>query len=107
MIRIGKISPETLARIVTPRLGAARAEVLVGPGPGRDSAVVRIGAGRVLVTTTDPLSLIPALGTERSARMSCHLLASDLWTTGIPPAYVAVSFALPPDLDDATFEAYW
>jgi hydrogenase maturation factor len=104
---LGKVTPEVLAHVVTPRLGAARPEVLVGPRPGCDAAIVRVGAGRVMAMTTDPLSLVPALGPAPSARLSCHLLASDLWTTGIPPAYASVSFALPPRLDDATFEAYW
>jgi hydrogenase maturation factor len=107
MDRLGKLSPEVLARIVAPHLGAARAEVLVGPKPGCDSAIVRVGAGRVMAMTTDPMSFLPGLGPERSARLSCHLLASDLWTTGIPPAYASVSFALPPHLEDAVFEAYW
>ena len=105
--RLGKLAPEVLSRILTSRLGAARDEVLVGPRPGCDAALVRVGAGRVMAITTDPLSLVPALGPERSARLSCHLLASDLWTTGIPPAYASVSFALPPTLEDATFERYW
>jgi hydrogenase maturation factor len=107
MNRLGKLTPDVLARVVTPHLGAVRPEVLVGPRPGCDAAIVRVGAGRVMAMTTDPLSLIPALGPERSARLSCHLLASDLWTTGIPPAYASVSFALPPHMDDAAFEAYW
>ncbi len=105
--RLGKVAPEVLSRIVSSGLGAPRAEVLAGPKPGCDAAIVRVGAGRVMAMTTDPLSLIPALGPARSARMSCHLLASDLWTTGIPPAYASVSFALSPRLDDAIFEAYW
>jgi hydrogenase expression/formation protein HypE len=105
--RLGKLAPDVLARVVTPWLGAARGEVLVGPKPGCDAAIVRIGAGRVMAMTTDPLSLVPALGPARSAKLSCHLLASDLWTTGIPPAYASVSFALPPGLDDAVFETYW
>ncbi len=104
---LGKITPEEFQRIVAPRLGAARDEVLVGPGEGRDAAIVRIGAGRVMAVTTDPVSLIPALGPEESARLSCHLLASDLWTTGLPPAYASVSFALPPSLPTDTFERYW
>src|SRR6185503_3740442 len=87
--------------------GAARAEVAVGPRVGHDAAVVKIGAGRVMVVTTDPLSLIPALGLERSARLACHLIASDLWTTGIPPAYVSVDFNLPPSFDDDAFGSYW
>ncbi len=104
---LGKLSPEAFARDIAPHLGAARDDVLVGPRAGHDAAIVRIGAGRVMAVTTDPLSLVPALGPERSAWLACHLLASDLWTTGIPPAHVSVSFALPPGLDGATFARYW
>lgn len=105
--RPGKLAPEAFARVVAPRLGAARAEVLVGPRAGHDAAVVRLGAGRVMALTTDPLSLIPELGAARSARLACHLIASDLWTTGIPPAYASVGFALPPDFPDEAFADYW
>jgi hydrogenase maturation factor len=102
----GKIAPASFERWIAPYLGAARPEVLIGPRPGHDAAVIRIGAGRVMTVTCDPLSLIPALGPELSARLACHLLATDAWTTGIPPAYAALSFHLPPALDDATLGAY-
>jgi hydrogenase maturation factor len=102
----GKIDPAQFERWIAPRLGAARPEVLYGPRPGGDAAIVRAGAGRVLAVTSDPLSLVPALGPERSAWLACHLVASDLWTTGIPPAYAAVTLNLPPGLDDATLERY-
>lgn len=104
---LGKLSPAAFAAHVAPHLGAARGDVLVGPRAGHDAAIVRVGAGRVMALTTDPLSLVPSLGPERSAWLSCHLLASDLWTTGIPPSHVSVSFALPPDLGDAMFARYW
>jgi len=104
---LGKLTPEAFTRIVAPHLGATRSEVLVGPRAGHDAAIVRIGAGRVLAVTTDPLSVIPALGPARSARLACHLIASDLWTTGIPPAYASVDFNLPPDFTDAQFDEYW
>lgn len=107
MDALGKLTPDAFTRIVAPHLGAARAEVLVGPRVGHDAAIVRIGAGRVLAVTTDPLSVIPALGPARSARLACHLIASDLWTTGIPPAYASVDFNLPPGFSDASFEEYW
>ena len=71
-----------------------------GSRPGHDAAIIRIGAGRVMSVTTDPLSIVPAWGIERSARLACHLLASDLWTSGIPPAYAAVSLHLSPDFSD-------
>jgi hydrogenase maturation factor len=104
---LGKISPELFARVIAPHLGAARPEVIAGPRAGHDAAVVRIGAGRVMAVTTDPLSVIPVLGPARSARLACHLIASDLWTTGIPPAYASIDFNLPPAFGDETFATYW
>jgi hydrogenase maturation factor len=104
---LGKLAPEAFARIVAPHLGAERSEVLAGPRAGHDAAVVKIGAGRVLAVTTDPLSVLPALGPARSARLACHLIASDLWTTGIPPAYASVDFNLPPHFTDEQFGEYW
>ncbi len=104
---LGKLAPAAFERLIAPHLGAARSEVLVGPRPGGDCAIVRLSAGRVMAVTTDPLSLIPCLGPAASARLACHLLASDLWTSGLPPAYVSVDFNLPPDLDDAAFAEYW
>ncbi len=103
---MGKLPPADLERLIRGRLGAERDEVLLGPGPGRDAAVVRVGAGRVLAITTDPLSLIPALGPERSARLAVHLVVSDSWTTGIPPAWATVSLDLPPDLDRDVLDRY-
>lgn len=104
---LGKLSPEIFARDIAPHLGAVRAEVAVGPRAGHDAAIVRIGAGRVMAVTTDPLSVIPALGLERSARLACHLVASDLCTTGIPPAYASVDFNLHPSFGDEAFARYW
>lgn len=103
---LGKLGPDALERLIAPHLGAQRAEVLVGPRLGHDGAVIRIGAGRVMAVTTDPLSLVPALGAEASARLACHLLASDAWTSGIPPAFATCSFQLPPDFPEATLAAY-
>jgi hydrogenase maturation factor len=103
----GKITPDEFARVIAPRLGTARSEVVIGPRAGHDCAIVKVGAGRVMALTTDPLSLVPALGPERSARLSCHLIASDLWTSGIPPAFASVDFNLPPQLGADVFERYW
>jgi hydrogenase expression/formation protein HypE len=104
---LGKIPPGQFERVIAPHLGATRAEVQVGPRAGQDSAIVRLGGGRVLAVTTDPLSVVPALGFAASARLSCHLIASDLWTTGIAPAWASVTFNLPPQMSDAEFETYW
>ena len=107
MSMMGKISPAVFEQTIAPRLGAQREEVLVGPGIGRDSAIIKTGAGRVMAVTTDPLSMIPAFGPADSARLSCHLLASDLWTSGIPAAYASVCFNMPPQFPAEDFERYW
>lgn len=104
---LGKISPAIFHAVIAPHLGAARDEVLAGPRAGHDAAVIKVGAGRVMAVTTDPLSVIPALGPARSARLACHLIASDLWTTGIPPAYASIDFNLPPGFGDEAFTEYW
>jgi len=104
---LGKIPPDVFERLIAPHLGAARPEVLVGPRAGTDCAVVKLSAGRVMAVTTDPLSVIPCLGMAASARLACHLLASDLWTSGLPPAYATVTFNLPPHMTDAELAEYW
>jgi len=103
---LGKLTPATFERLIAPHLGAARAEVLVGPRAGHDAAIVRLGAGRVMAITTDPLSIIPALGASVSARLAAHLVASDLWTSGIPPSYASVSLHLSPGLGDPALAAF-
>lgn len=105
-IPTGKLSPAAFDALIASHLGAPRSEVLLGPRPGCDSAIVRVSPGRVMAITADPLSLVPALGPELSARLAVRLVASDLWTTGIAPQYATVSLHLPPELDDATLGAY-
>lgn len=104
---LGKASPDFLSRIVYPRLGTLRREVLVGPKFGVDNAVVRVGPAQVLVATTDPLSYIPSLGSRESAWLSINLLASDLTTSGFPPQYGIFNFNLPPSMKDSEFSKYW
>jgi hydrogenase expression/formation protein HypE len=104
---LGKVSREYLDRVIYHSLGSKRHKVLVGPHFGVDNAVVRIGTGRVLVVTTDPLSFIPELGARESAWLSVNLLASDLTTSGFPPQYGVFDFNLPPTMKDSNFTAYW
>jgi hydrogenase maturation factor len=107
MTEIGKFSLDLIERIVYPRLGAKSAEVLVGPGHGRDNAIIQLGCNQVLVVTADPLSVIPALGLKDSAYLSVHLLASDLATCGFPPRFLMVNLSLPPQMKNEEFNEYW
>ena len=103
----GKASTEFLEAVVYPRCGARREEVRVGPAPGVDTAVIDLPNGYSIAMTTDPCSLIPALGLEESAWLTVHLLASDITTTGCPPMYALFDLNLPPDLSAADFDTYW
>lgn len=105
--KIGKFELDLIERAVYPRLGAERAEIIVGPGHGRDNAVVRLGCDQVLVVTADPLSVIPELGLKDSARISVQLLASDLATCGFMPQFMMANLNLPPKMSDEEFEEYW
>jgi hydrogenase expression/formation protein HypE len=107
MSEIGKFELDLIEALVYHKLGAKRSEVLVGPGHGRDNAVVRLGGNQVLVATADPLSVIPALGFVDSAYISVHLLASDLATCGFAPQFLMVNLNLPPQMKDEEFKQYW
>lgn len=105
--KVGKFPVDLMEKIVYPRLGVKRSEILVGPGHGLDNAVIRLGHNKVLVATSDPLSVIPILGLRDSAWLSVHLLASDLSTCGFPPCFLMVNFSLPPHIKDEEFQEYW
>ncbi len=94
-------------KVIYPKLGAARREIVVGPRFGVDNAVVRVGMGKVLLATTDPLSFIPGLRPRESAWLSVNLLASDLTTSGCAPQYGIFDFNLPPEMSDQKFAEYW
>src|SRR5579872_2141478 len=103
----GKISSSFLEKVVYPRLGAKRPEILVGPSPGVDTCVIKIGSNQVLVACTDPLSLIPVLGPRESAWMSVNLIANDLATSGLTPQYMIVDLSLPPRMSEELLRNYW
>ncbi len=107
MRSLGKFSRAYLGRVIYPRLGAARREIIVGPKFGVDNAVINAGPGKVLLVTTDPLSFIPALRSRESAWLSVHLLASDLTTSGYAPQYGIFDFNLPPEMSNQKFTEYW
>jgi hydrogenase expression/formation protein HypE len=104
---IGKVSPEFFDKVIYPRLGTARPEVVVGPQHGVDCGVVRIGDGRVMVMTTDPIFIVPEYGFQRAAWFAWHILASDVTTSGFPPAYIIVDFNLPLSMTETQFLTIW
>jgi hydrogenase maturation factor len=104
---LGKLSPDFLQKAIFGKLGAVRSELLQGPQFGVDNAVVRVAPGTVAICTTDPISIIPALGTDNSAWLSVNLIASDVSTSGFQPAFAIFDLNLPPQMGDQELEAYW
>ena len=106
-MRFGKPNAQYMSQTVYRLRGKKRSEVLKGPQRGLDVSVVRLGKGKVMVATSDPLSYIPQVGPEASAWLSIHLLASDLTTTGFKPVYGLFDFNLPPAMGETQFATFW
>ena len=107
MPAIGKVSSEIFDEIILPHLGRKRPEILVGPQHGVDVGVVDLGNDKVMVTTTDPIFVVPPYGWERSGWFAVHILASDAATSGIRPSYITMDLNLPLSMTREDFEALW
>ena len=103
----GKLEPGVISDIVFRNLGAPNPAVKVGPRGGFDNAVVSIGAGKSLILTSDPVSMIPAIGMKKSAWLSLHHLVSDFTTTGLKPEFAVFDFNLPTELSTNQLKAYF
>ncbi len=103
----GKIRSDLFREVLQPKTGRNRDEVLKGPKFGVDTAVIDLGNGQGLATSSDPLSLIPSLGLKESAWLSVHLLANDMATTGFAPQYAQFVLNLPDDFPLEQFKEYW
>ncbi len=103
----GKVTRDFFRNVIYPNLGKSRNEVLVGPSAGVDVSIIKIASNEVLVTTTDPISLIPEIGAVDSAWLSVNLIASDLATSGFRPQYAIFDLNLPPVMSDSELETYW
>src|SRR5216117_1069700 len=101
---MGKVSRAFFENVIARHLGEKRRDVVVGPANGVDVAVVRLPDGRALVSTTDPIYIVPQYGWERAAWFAFHILASDLTTSGVAPQYVTMDWNLPMDIEDEQIE---
>src|SRR2546427_6316688 len=101
---MGKISRSFFETVIARRLGAKRKDVAVGPANGVDVGVVRLPDGRALISTTDPIYIVPPYGWERAAWFAFHILASDLTTSGVAPQYITMDWNLPMDIEDEQIE---
>lgn len=102
----GKVDRAFFESAVRPHLGSERSDVVLGPTYGVDFGLVEVG-DRVLVTATDPVSVLPALGWERAGRFAMEICLADVAVSGLLPTHVAVGLHLPPDLSDDALRRTW
>lgn len=103
----GKISSTLFSGILKQKCGREKESIIQGPALGVDTSVIKLGNGLGLAVSSDPLSLIPALGLKESAWLSVHLIANDMATTGFAPDYVQFILNLPADFPLESFKEYW
>lgn len=106
MSDLGKVDRSFFDDVIAPRLGAARDDVALGPRHGVDFGVIDVG-DEVLVTATDPLSVLPELGLDQAARFALNVFLTDVAVSGIAPTHCAVTLTLPPSMTDSEIATIW
>jgi hydrogenase expression/formation protein HypE len=107
---LGKLPPEHLARLLAGQV-PSDPRVVLGPGVGRDAAVIDFGApacgqaGRYVVAKTDPITF----ATDEIGWYAVHVNANDVACTGATPRWFLATLLLPeghtpPTLVDAIFD---
>lgn len=104
--RLGKVDRAFFTDHIADRLGATRTDVRLGPAHGVDFGVIEAGETPV-VAATDPISMLRELGDERAGRFAVRFALADVAVSGVAPTHVLPSFALPTDLSDEAFAAFW
>ncbi|MDT8304495.1 MAG: AIR synthase family protein [Anaerolineae bacterium] len=88
VIPVGKLPPSLLARLLADAPGGA--DVILGPAPGMDCAVVRAG-DFLLALKSDPITF----ATENLGWYLVQVNANDLATVGAIPRWLLVTLLLP------------
>ena len=82
----GKAPPEVLAAISA----LSTADVIQGPGAGRDAAIVEFG-GRALVAATDPITFVDA----DAGQLAVIVNANDILAVGAEPRWLLATILAP------------
>lgn len=106
MTDLGKIDADFFERVVAPNLGADSGAVSLGPTAGIDFGVLEVD-GQAIVTATDPLSVLPALGLERAGRLAIDIVLSDVAVSGVAPTHLAIALTVPPEYPSSDLSALW
>jgi hydrogenase expression/formation protein HypE len=94
-LRAGKLPAAMLAQLLG-RVQHRDPRVLLGPGIGRDAAVIDLGGDRLLVAKTDPVTF----AADQIGRYAVHVNANDIACMGARPAWMLATALLPPGAPD-------
>lgn len=97
---VGKLSPARTAELLAGSYGAPCKDLIVGPGPGLDAAVLDMGDGRVMAVAEDPIFPAPGLPLEIMGQFTVHIGASDVAVTGVRPTHMTYTLLLQPDCSE-------
>ena len=95
----GKLPASLLERLVLPRIGVRRREVVLGAAPGEDAAALDL-EGELCVAASDPIT-----GAGHDAGwLAVHVNCNDVAATGAEPVAVLLTILLPPGSSAAVLE---
>ena len=89
----GKLPPSVLMRIISNYRGCLHENVLLPACIGEDAGVSYVSNGYVLVVHTDPITASKNL----IGKLSIHVSANDVASTGARPLYFTLTLLLPDD----------
>jgi hydrogenase expression/formation protein HypE len=95
-VRVGKLAPDILQRVILAQLGVRRPEVLVHSGLGEDSTVLDFGE-LVAVMSTDPITGAAA----NSGWIAVHVACNDIAAMGAEPIGVLLTVLLDERTDES------
>ncbi|WP_460040360.1 AIR synthase family protein [Thermaerobacter litoralis] len=95
----GKLPPDLLERLVLPRTGVQRREVVLAAAPGEDAAALDLG-GDLCVAASDPIT---GAG-HHAGWLAVHVNCNDVAATGAEPVAVLLTILLPPGSPAAVLE---
>lgn len=91
---LGKLPPDRLAQLLQ-QIAVRDPSVLLGPGVGRDCAVIDLGGDQLLVAKSDPITF----ATDEIGWYAVQINANDLATTGATPHWFLATLLLPQSIE--------
>lgn len=90
-MKIGKLTNETLKKLILDKLPSAK-DVMLTSGVGEDCAAIEFGS-EACVLSTDPITG----ATESIGSLAVHVSGNDVASSGAQPKYMLATLLIPPD----------